>query len=67
MYWGYINVDLKPERKLFSNLGVIVLIKVIILLMILFFIMPPSKRDKVRDEFGLSFNNPMHDVTITHI
>ncbi len=43
-----------PNKKLFRDLMIVVTIKVILLLMILFIVMPPSKRENMRDEFGLS-------------
>ncbi len=43
-----------PNKKLFRDLMVVVGIKVILLLLILFIVMPPSKRENMRDEYGLS-------------
>ncbi len=57
----------KPERKLFVNLSVVVCLKVIALLLILFLVMPPSKRTKVRDEFGLSSHIPTETIKIPYI
>ncbi len=46
-----------PNKKLFRDLMIVVTIKVILLLLILFIVMPPSKRENMRDEYGLSYIN----------
>ncbi len=48
-----------PNKKLFRDLMVVVTVKVVLLLLILFIVMPPSKRENMRDEYGLSYAEPI--------
>ncbi len=51
------NKTNNPNKKLFRDLMFVVTIKVILLLLILFIVMPPSKRQNMRDEYGLSYED----------